>query len=218
MATKLKKPGPSYASSGSESYGPPRSPRSPLPARYTRDALKQPFRIVATGTIFLTHTISLATFSSEGSNVRAQTVDRHRGGAAAASLSVIAQFAGTQAWLIAPIGGGGEGASLRVELERERISTELCARRESEGVPKAFIIKSSESVCQFASINELMCMSAIDDTETHTIINHNPIPDITHEEFIRLLGPLLFPSIPEPPSPASESRNSPPAANRLDAL
>lgn len=142
--------------------------------------------------------------------MRAQTVDRHRGGAAAASLSVIAQFAGTQAWLIAPIGGGGEGASLRVELERERISTELCARRESEGVPKAFIIKSSESVCQFASINELMCMSAIDDTETHTIINHNPIPDITHEEFIRLLGPLLFPSIPEPPSPASESRNSPP--------
>lgn len=139
MTTKLKKPGPDL-------YGPPRSPRSPLPSSYIRDASKNPFRIVATGTIFLTHTISIATFAREGSNVRAQTVVRHRGGAAAASLSVIAQFGGTQPWLIAPIGGGGEGASLRVELERERIRTELCAKRESEGVPKAFIIRSSACV------------------------------------------------------------------------
>lgn len=61
-----------------------------------------------------------------------------------ACLSMISQFAETQSWLVAPIGSGPEGSALRVELEREGISTRLCARRESaDGVPKAFVIKSS---------------------------------------------------------------------------
>lgn len=41
------------------------------------------------------------------------------------------------------------------------------------------------------------------------MINHNPLPDITHEEFVGLLGPLLVPenyaftehALPTPPSP-----------------
>lgn len=28
---------------------------------------------------------------------------------------------------------------------------------------------------------------------SRTVINHNPLPDITHEEFVGLLGPLLVP-------------------------
>lgn len=32
-----------------------------------------------------------------------------------------------------------------------------------------------------------------DDTNTKTIINNNPLPDVTHEEFVSLLGPLLVP-------------------------
>lgn len=31
-----------------------------------------------------------------------------------------------------------------------------------------------------------------DTTGTQTVINHNPIPDVTHEEFFRILGPLLY--------------------------
>ncbi|KAI0925268.1 hypothetical protein AcV7_005551 [Taiwanofungus camphoratus] len=31
------------------------------------------------------------------------------------------------------------------------------------------------------------------DTDSRTVINNNPLPDITHEEFIALLGPLLAP-------------------------
>jgi hypothetical protein len=33
----------------------------------------------------------------------------------------------------------------------------------------------------------------IADTGQQTIINHNPLPDITHEEFVTMLGPLLIP-------------------------
>jgi ketohexokinase len=28
------------------------------------------------------------------------------------------------------------------------------------------------------------------------VINHNPIPDITHDEFFRILGPLLYSTLP----------------------
>jgi hypothetical protein len=31
------------------------------------------------------------------------------------------------------------------------------------------------------------------ENDTRTVINHNPLPDITHEEFVSLLGPLLIP-------------------------
>lgn len=37
------------------------------------------------------------------------------------------------------------------------------------------------------------------------MINHNPLPDITHEEFVSLLGPLLVPE-------NYEITSSPPAA------
>lgn len=33
----------------------------------------------------------------------------------------------------------------------------------------------------------------LDETGSRTVINHNPLPDITHEEFVSLLGPLLVP-------------------------
>jgi hypothetical protein len=37
----------------------------------------------------------------------------------------------------------------------------------------------------------LSLMAVADDTKS--VINHNPLPDITHEEFVSLLGPLLAP-------------------------
>lgn len=42
------------------------------------------------------------------------------------------------------------------------------------------------------------------DNNSKTVINHNPLPDITHEDFVSLLGPLLapenYPQIPLPPA------------------
>ena len=61
----------------------------------------------------------------------------------------------------------------------------------------------------------------VDETDARTVINHNPLPDITHEEFVGLLGPLLAPenyqypspsasptttSIPQPPAPSTSPR------------
>lgn len=47
------------------------------------------------------------------------------------------------------------------------------------------------------------------------MINHNPLPDITHEEFIVLLGPILAPEnyyYPSPiPSPTAGTGMTPPA-------
>ena len=56
---------------------------------------------------------------------------------------------------------------------------------------------------------------AIADTDQQTIINHNPLPDITHEEFVTMLGPLLIPEnyahlIPSPNSPPAVNTSSPP--------
>lgn len=34
---------------------------------------------------------------------------------------------------------------------------------------------------------------AVDDDDSRAVINHNPLPDITHEEFVSILGPLLAP-------------------------
>lgn len=48
------------------------------------------------------------------------------------------------------------------------------------------------------------------DTDEQTLINHNPLPDITHEEFVTMLGPLL---IPENYSHLVPPPNSPPAVN-----
>lgn len=104
--------------------------------------LSRPLRIVASGVIFVTHTLSLLSFPEEGSNSRAQAVNRVRGGSAAASLSVLAQFSDVKSWLLAPIGSGPEGAAIRIELEREGISTQLCPKREADGVPKAFVLRS----------------------------------------------------------------------------
>ena len=43
---------------------------------------------------------------------------------------------------------------------------------------------------------------------TRTVVNHNPLPDITHEDFVSLLGPLLAPenypqSVSTPPASTS---------------
>lgn len=53
------------------------------------------------------------------------------------------------------------------------------------------------------------------DNDVRTVVNHNPLPDITHEEFVSLLGPLLapenYPQISPVISPSVTSYVPPPS-------
>ncbi|KAG8902689.1 hypothetical protein FRB99_004253 [Tulasnella sp. 403] len=195
----------------------------------TRKRLK----IVASGTLFFTHSINVpgdrtANGDAKGSTtvLRAQSVSRSRGGSASTILSVLCQFNPPQqphtqslrsrgeaaatayvrsatpqepvieTWLVAPIGRGSEANALLGDLEREGVRTKLCARREGEGVPSAYVLKTLLTPKDSTTKPKIK----------RTVINYNPIPDLTHEEFIRLLSPLLYPIS----TPTSSHSLSPP--------
>ncbi|KAI0086802.1 hypothetical protein BDY19DRAFT_958799 [Irpex rosettiformis] len=134
----------------------------------------RPLRIAACGTLFLTHTLDIPSHPEPSAVVRAHSVTRSRGGSAATCSSIIAQFPSVEAMLVAPLGGNEEGCMILRDLEREKVSTRYCKIWEEAGVPSAWVLHA-------------------DDTDTRTVINNNPLPDITHEEFVSLLGPILAP-------------------------
>ncbi|THH09641.1 hypothetical protein EW145_g1870 [Phellinidium pouzarii] len=116
-------------------------------------------RIVASGTLFLTHVLTLPSFPGEAAVARARSVASSRGGSAANVLAALGQFTGVMALLVAPLAGNSEGKALARDLQRERVDTRMCRLWDGAGVPSAWVIES----------------------------------DITHEEFVSLLGPLLVP-------------------------
>ncbi|KAF8656182.1 hypothetical protein AX16_002622 [Volvariella volvacea WC 439] len=134
----------------------------------------KPLRIMASGTLFLTHTLSLPSYPGPSSVVRAHSVEKTRGGSANVLLSLLTQFPGVEACLVASLGGNDEARMIQRDLENEGVSTRYCKIWRDAGVPSAWILHSAED-------------------STRTVINHNPLPDITHEEFVSLLGPLLAP-------------------------
>ncbi|KAI0631707.1 hypothetical protein C8Q77DRAFT_1128403 [Trametes polyzona] len=156
----------------------------------------RPLRVVASGTLFLTNNLALPTHPEPNSVVRAHSVTRVRGGAASTCLSIAAQFPAVEALLVAPLGGNDEGRMIINELEQERVSTRFCKVWQEAGVPSAWVLHA-------------------DDTDSRTVINNNPLPDITHEEFISLLGPLLVPenyaylNTPLPSTPPATSQQTP---------
>ncbi|TDL25521.1 hypothetical protein BD410DRAFT_784518 [Rickenella mellea] len=156
----------------------------------------RPLRIVASGTLFLTQTLGLKAFPTESDAVRAQSVTRTRGGSASNVLSCVAQFPSVDAMLVAPLGGKDDGKALMEELEEEGVSTKYCKVWENASAPSAWVLQA-------------------DDSGSRTVINHNPLPDITHEEFVSLLGPLLIPENyafpPTNSSPTPAALPSPPA-------
>ncbi|KAJ7158735.1 hypothetical protein C8R46DRAFT_957377 [Mycena filopes] len=156
----------------------------------------RPLRIVASGTLFLTHTLGLGgPHPAPGTVVRAHSVTKTRGGSASTLLSLLAQFARVDAFLVAPLGGNEEGRMILRDLEREGVSTRYCKVWKGTGVPSAWVLESS------------------DENTTRTVINHNPLPDITHEEFVSILGPLLAPEnymFPASPSPSPTQMVAPP--------
>ncbi|TBU44454.1 hypothetical protein BD309DRAFT_862239 [Dichomitus squalens] len=137
-------------------------------------ATQRPLRVVASGTLFLTNNLGLPTHPERNSVVRAHSVSRVRGGSASTCLSILAQFPAVEASLVVPLGGNEEGRRIISELERERVNTRYCKVWPEAGVPSAWVLYA-------------------DDTDSRTVINNNPLPDITHEEFISLVGPLLVP-------------------------
>ncbi|KAH9985943.1 hypothetical protein BJV77DRAFT_1061873 [Russula vinacea] len=149
---------------------------TPTPSPSTRS-----LRVVAAGTLFLTHTLSLPTHPGPTQTVRAHEYARSRGGSAPAVLSVLSH-----------LGGAQEARALARELEAEGVSTRYCKVWESAGVPAAWVLHAG-------------------DTNNQSVINHNPLPDIPHEEFVSLLGPLLVPEhYPSPDLPLASPPLSPP--------
>ncbi|KAJ7170708.1 hypothetical protein C8R43DRAFT_980585 [Mycena crocata] len=151
-------------------------------------------RIVASGTLFVTHTLNLPSHPAPSTVVRAHSVTKTRGGSASTLLSVLAQFSRVEAFLVAPLGGNEEGKMILRELEREGVTTRYCKIWKGAGVPSAWVLESAEN-------------------NTRTVVNHNPLPDITHEEFVSILGPLLAPEnymFPGSPAPSPTLTVAPP--------
>lgn len=136
--------------------------------------LPKPLRIVASGTLFLAHTLTVPTHPAPSSVIRARCVKKIRGGSANIVLSLLAQFSGVEPVLIASLGGNDEAKMVTNELEKEGVNTHYCKVWPNSGVPSAWIIHSEEG-------------------NTRSVINHNPLPDITHEDFVSILGPWLAP-------------------------
>ncbi|KAF8968151.1 hypothetical protein BDZ97DRAFT_1801197 [Flammula alnicola] len=134
----------------------------------------KPLRIVASGTLFQTHTLSLPCHPAPSTVVRAHSVEKTRGGSANMLLSLLAQFPNVEAVLVASLGGNEEGRMVLKDLENEGVITQYCKVWRDAGVPTAWVLHSAED-------------------NTKTVVNHNPLPDITHEDFVSLLGPLLAP-------------------------
>ncbi|PPQ69808.1 hypothetical protein CVT25_009745 [Psilocybe cyanescens] len=134
----------------------------------------RPLRIVASGTLFQTHTLYVPCHPAPSSVVRAHSVKKARGGSANMLLSLLAQFPGVEAVLVAPLGGNEDGRMVLKDLENEGVVTKYCKIWRDAGVPSAWVLHSTED-------------------NSRTVVNHNPLPDITHEDFVSLLGPLLAP-------------------------
>ncbi|KAG9316957.1 hypothetical protein JVU11DRAFT_3041 [Chiua virens] len=180
---------------------------SRIMARLRKDTLNvpvfaPPLRIFATGTVFLTHSLLLPAHPSPGTVSRAQSVITTRGGATAHVLALLAQLAATapatgdiEPILIASLGGNHEAARLRDALEAAGVRTKYCKIWPGLGVPSAWVVHAS-------------------DTDARTVINHNPVPEVSHEDFIALLGPVLAPENylgfnvpPPPPNPPPIARD-----------
>lgn len=102
----------------------------------------RPLTIVASGTVFVTHVLTLPSFPGEGTVARARNVTRNRGGSVPNVLSVLGQFANVDALLVAPLAGNSEGEILVRDLQREGVNTRYCRVWEGVSVPSAWILET----------------------------------------------------------------------------
>lgn len=130
--------------------------RRDTPDTIPNPTTQRPLRVVACGTLFLTHTLSLASHPEPAAVVRAHSVARTRGGSASTCLSILAQFPGVEAMLVAPLGGNEEGKMVISDLEQERVSTKYCKVWDQSGVPSAWVLHAGE--CAYQLILYLHCL------------------------------------------------------------
>lgn len=115
--------------------GPDMQPISPV---------RRPLRIVASGTLFVTHTLSLPVHPTPSSVTRAHSVEKTRGGSASTLLSLLSQFPSVDAMLVASLGGNAEGKMILRDLEREGVNTRFCKIWDEYGVPSAWVLHAGE--------------------------------------------------------------------------
>lgn len=128
----------------------------------TRDgSLHRPLKVVASGTLFLTHTLGLPTHVSSGAVIRAHSVAHARGGAASTALSILAQFPGVDALLVAPLGGNEEGRVVLQQLQRENVSTKYCKVWENAGVPSAWVMQAGKLSIFLLKVSIVSCMAGM---------------------------------------------------------
>ncbi|KAF8263735.1 hypothetical protein EI94DRAFT_1740259 [Lactarius quietus] len=131
----------------------------------------RPLRVVAVGTLFLTHTLSLPSHPGPTQTIRAHEYVRSRGGSAPSVLCVLSQLNADKCWLVASLGGAQEARVVTRELEADGVSTRYCKVWEGAGVPAAWLLHAG-------------------DTNSQSVINHNPLPDIPHEDNLKGLDGL----------------------------
>ena len=145
---------------------------------------RRPLRILAAGTLFLTHTLSIPFHPAPDSVTRAHSVHKSRGGSASTLLSLLAQFPNVDALLVASLAGNDEGKAILKDLDKEGVSTRFCKIWDNYGVPSAWVLHAGMYCCSHREEKTAYNISPVGDTDTRTVINHNPLPDITHEEFL----------------------------------
>jgi hypothetical protein len=114
----------------------------------TISPIRRPLRIVASGTLFLTHTLSLPFHPTPSSVTRAHSVDKTRGGSASTLLSLLAQFSAVDAILVASLSGNDDGKMILRDLEREGVNTRFCKIWSDYGVPSAWVLQTGEFLVQ----------------------------------------------------------------------
>jgi hypothetical protein len=114
------------------------SPTPPLPPS------TRPLRVVAVGTLFLTHTLSLPSHPAPAQTVRAHEYVRSRGGSAPSILCVLSQLNADKCWLVASLGGAQDARVVTRELEAEGVSTRYCKVWDGAGVPAAWLLHAGE--------------------------------------------------------------------------
>ena len=104
----------------------------------------RPLRVVAVGTLFLTHTLSLPSHPAPAQTIRAHEYVRSRGGSAPSVLCVLSQLQADKCWLVASLGGAQDARVVRSELEADGVSTRYCKVWEGAGVPAAWLLHAGE--------------------------------------------------------------------------
>ena len=104
----------------------------------------RPLRVVAVGTLFLTHTLSLPSHPAPAQTIRAHEYVRSRGGSAPSILCVLSQLNADKCWLVASLGGAQDARVVTRELEADGVSTRYCKVWEGAGVPAAWLLHAGE--------------------------------------------------------------------------